>query len=68
MSFRGKSTYPYVRKEDWCTRGWLLVRKVRRQSASTDYDRRVAMLLLERQPSGWGVLELRVELEDIAYG
>jgi len=68
MAFRGSSRYPHINKEDYATRAWLLVRKVRRARVTTDNDRRVAMLLLEREPNQWSALAVRGELEQIAYG
>jgi len=61
--------YPFTSPEDWRTRGWLLVRKVRRDGCVTANDRRVAMLLLKHQlASRSNHVELRSQLEDISYG
>ena len=68
MSFVGTDTFPYVSRETWCTRGWLLVRKVRRYALVTDHDRRVAMLLLKDKRHPRSAKELALELEAIAHG
>jgi len=63
------ATYPHTTPETWRTRGWLLVRKVRRARSATDNDRRVAMLLLNHPLAARSNhVELRAELEAISYG
>ena len=48
-----KGRYPYVSRETWVTRAWLLIRKVDRQRGVSSYsDRRVAVELLALAPTG----------------
>ncbi len=61
--------YPYTTPETWRTRGWLLVKKVRRAGSATANDRRVAALLLQHQLAARSNHALlRAELEELAYG
>jgi hypothetical protein len=61
--------YPFTTPETWRTRGWLLVKKVRRAGSATANDRRVAAMLLKHQLSARSNHALlRSELETIAYG
>jgi len=64
-----QSKFPHTSPEDWRTRGWLLVRKVRQNGSATANDRRVAMLLLGHQlASRSNHATLRSELEKMSYG
>lgn len=48
-----RSKYPYVSRETWTTRTWLLLKKVDRQSNVVSIsDLRVAVELLRLQPKG----------------
>lgn len=48
-----RSRYPYVSRETWTTRTWLLLKKIDRQSSVVSLsDLRVAVELLRLQPKG----------------
>ena len=60
-----KGKYPYVSRDTWTTRVWLLIRKVDRQRGISSFsDRRVAIEMLRLAPQG-APAGLMLHLEEV---